>query len=133
MPDRKTGPRDTKVRVAARSMLPPGGPSEHTGVPPIVLSQHSAIGHTGVMAHRSARRAFGFWICLALVIGNMIGSGVFALPSALAPFGWNIAIAWLVTIGGALCLAFVFARLARGFPEAGGPYAYTREAFGPAA
>src|SRR5947209_2493180 len=76
------------------------------------------------------RRAFGFWICLALVVGNMIGSGVFALPAALAPFGWNAALGWLVTIAGSLCLAFVFARLARGFPEAGGPYAFCREAFG---
>ena len=86
------------------------------------------------MEHRpAARRAFGFWICLALVVGNMIGAGVFALPAALAPFGWNAALGWLVTIAGSLCLAFVFARLARGFPAAGGPYAYTREAFGPAA
>jgi APA family basic amino acid/polyamine antiporter len=79
--------------------------------------------------HRpAARRAFGFWICLALV-GYMIGAGVFALPAALAPFGWNAALGWLVTIAGSLCLAFVFARLARGFPQAGGPYAYTREAW----
>jgi hypothetical protein len=76
------------------------------------------------------KRAFGFWICLALVVGNMIGSGVFALPALLAPFGWNAALGWLVTIAGSLCLAFVFARLARSFPAAGGPYAYCREAFG---
>ncbi|MDB5672791.1 MAG: amino acid permease, partial [Alphaproteobacteria bacterium] len=44
--------------------------------------------------------------------------------------GWNAALGWLVTIAGSLCLAFVFARLARGFPAAGGPYAYCREAFG---
>jgi APA family basic amino acid/polyamine antiporter len=86
------------------------------------------------MAHQHApRRAFGFWICLALVIGNMIGAGVFALPAALAPYGWNAAIGWLVTIAGSLCLAFCFARLARAFPQAGGPYAYTRLAFGPGA
>ena len=78
------------------------------------------------------RRAFGFWICLALVIGNMIGSGVFLLPAALAPYGWNAILGWGVTIAGALCLAFVFASLARRFPRAGGPYAYTREAFGAA-
>jgi APA family basic amino acid/polyamine antiporter len=86
------------------------------------------------MAGPSApKRAFGFWICLALVVGNMIGSGVFALPAELARYGWNAALGWLVTIAGSLCLAFVFARLARGFPEAGGPYAYCREAFGHAA
>jgi APA family basic amino acid/polyamine antiporter len=78
------------------------------------------------------RRAFGFWICLALVMGNMIGSGVFLLPAALAPYGWNAILGWIVTIAGALCLAYVFACLARHFPRAGGPYAYTREAFGTA-
>ena len=76
------------------------------------------------------RRTFGFWICLALVMGNMIGSGVFLLPAALAPYGWNAILGWAITIAGALCLAFVFASLARQFPRAGGPYAYTREAFG---
>jgi APA family basic amino acid/polyamine antiporter len=80
-----------------------------------------------------ARRVFGFWICLALVMGNMIGSGVFLLPAALAPLGWNAILGWAVTIPGALCLAWVFASLARTFPKAGGPYAYPREAFGPAA
>lgn len=78
------------------------------------------------------KRAFGFWICLALVIGNMIGSGVFLLPQQLAPYGWNAILGWGVTIPGALCLAFVFASLARHFPRAGGPYAYTAEAFGAA-
>jgi APA family basic amino acid/polyamine antiporter len=74
-------------------------------------------------------RALGFWMCLALVIGNIIGAGVFLLPAALAPYGLNAVIGWLITIGGALCLAFLFARLARA--RAGGPYAYTSEAFGP--
>jgi APA family basic amino acid/polyamine antiporter len=84
------------------------------------------------MAETPQRRAFGFWICLALVMGNMIGSGVFLLPQQLAPFGWNAILGWGVTIPGALCLAFVFASLARRFPRAGGPYAYTAEAFGAA-
>lgn len=79
----------------------------------------------------SAKRAFGFWICLALVIGNMIGSGFFLLPATLAPFGWNGVAGWFVTTAGALCLALVFGSLARAFPEAGGPYAYSRQAFGP--
>jgi APA family basic amino acid/polyamine antiporter len=78
-----------------------------------------------------APRPFGFWICLALVVGNMIGSGVYLLPATLAPFGWAGVFGWVLTIAGALCLAFVFGRLASDFPEAGGPYAYSREAFGP--
>jgi APA family basic amino acid/polyamine antiporter len=69
-------------------------------------------------------------MCLALVVGNMIGSGVYLLPGTLAPFGWNGVFGWFVTIAGALCLAYVFGRLSSRFPEAGGPYAYTREAFG---
>ena len=76
-------------------------------------------------------RAFGFWTCLALVIGNMIGSGFFLLPAQLAPFGWNGVFGWLVTTAGALCLAVVFGSLARALPLAGGPYAYARAAFGP--
>ena len=75
-------------------------------------------------------RAFGFWTCLALVVGNMIGSGIFLLPASLAPYGWNAVLGWILTIAGSLCLAFVFARLARAFPEEGGPYAFSRLAFG---
>ena len=76
-------------------------------------------------------RQLGFWMALALVIGNMIGSGFFLLPATLAPFGWNGVAGWIVTTAGALCLAVVFGRLARQFPQAGGPYAYSRLAFGP--
>jgi len=76
-------------------------------------------------------RQLGFWMALALVIGNMIGSGFFLLPATLAPFGWNGVAGWIITTGGALCLALVFGRLARSYPQAGGPYAYSRIAFGP--
>lgn len=79
----------------------------------------------------TAPRALGFWMCTALVVGNMIGSGVFMLPASLAPYGWNAVFGWGITIAGGLCLAVVFAGLARAFPKAGGPYAYTQEAFGP--
>lgn len=75
-------------------------------------------------------RPMGFWMALALVMGSMIGSGVFLLPASLAPLGWNSVIGWLITVAGALCVATVFARLARALPKAGGPYAYTRAAFG---
>ena len=77
-------------------------------------------------------RAMGFWMTLSLVMGSMIGSGVFLLPASLAPLGWNSVFGWLLTITGALCLAAIFAALARGFPAVGGPYAYTRVAFGAA-
>ena len=77
------------------------------------------------------RPLLGFWMCVALVVGNSIGSGVFLLPASLAPFGLNSVIAWGFTASGAIALAIVFARLSRAFPQAGGPYAYVHVAFGP--
>ena len=70
-------------------------------------------------------------MCVALVIGNSIGSGIFLLPAALAPFGLNSLWAWGFTASGAILLAIVFSRLSRALPQAGGPYAYVQEAFGP--
>jgi APA family basic amino acid/polyamine antiporter len=69
-------------------------------------------------------------MCVALVIGNTIGSGVFLLPVSLAPYGLNSVLAWLFTTSGVLMLAIVFATLSRAFPKAGGPYAYVELAFG---
>ena len=80
-----------------------------------------------------SRREIGFGVALALVVGNMIGSGVYLLPATLAPLGLNALAGWGVTIVGAMSLAWVFARLAARIPEAGGPYAYVDRAFGPAA
>ena len=77
-----------------------------------------------------APRLLGFWMCLALVVGNMIGSGIFLLPATLAPFGLNAVIGWIVTIAGSLCLAAVLAALARALPDLAGPYDYIRVAFG---
>jgi APA family basic amino acid/polyamine antiporter len=79
----------------------------------------------------ASRPLLGFWMCVALVVGNSIGSGVFLLPASLAPYGLNSLIAWGFTASGAIALAVVFARLSRAFPQAGGPYAYVHVAFGP--
>ncbi len=76
-------------------------------------------------------RQIGFWTCLALVIGNTIGTGIFLLPAALAPFGWNAMYGWAITIAGGLCLAYAFATLARLMPDAAGPYDFIAGAFGP--
>ncbi|WP_129775882.1 amino acid permease [Peristeroidobacter soli] len=82
------------------------------------------------MSTPSPRRQMGFWMCLALVIGNVVGSGVYLLPASLAPYGLNSIFGWLITSVGAVALAAVFARLAKLFPRAGGPYVYARVAFG---
>ena len=42
------------------------------------------------------KRKLGLVMCVALVVGNMIGSGVFLLPASLAPLGWNSVYGWLV-------------------------------------
>lgn len=78
----------------------------------------------------SRRKRLGLSMATALVVGNMIGSGVFLLPASLAEFGGISIVAWIVTALGAMALALVFARLGRAFPKTGGPYAYTRKAFG---
>jgi APA family basic amino acid/polyamine antiporter len=69
-------------------------------------------------------------LATALVVGNMIGSGVFLLPAALAEYGGISLIGWLFTGAGAVLLAIVFARLGRAYPRTGGPYEYSRRAFG---
>jgi basic amino acid/polyamine antiporter, APA family len=75
-------------------------------------------------------RALGLWSSLSLVIGGMIGSGIFLLPASLAPFGGISLVGWLLTAIGAMFLALLFSRLASMAPRVGGPYAYTRLGFG---
>ena len=75
-------------------------------------------------------KQLGFWMALALVVGNMIGSGVFLLPAALAPYGLSSVPGWILTAIGSLLLAVVFSVLSRAHPQVDGPYAYTRLAFG---
>ncbi len=77
-------------------------------------------------------RKLGLAMATALVMGNMIGSGVFLLPAKLAPFGWNGVIAWVLTTAGALTLAVLIGRLARTVPGGGGPIGAVEHAFGPA-
>jgi basic amino acid/polyamine antiporter, APA family len=82
------------------------------------------------MNQEHTNKSLGFWMLTALVAGNMIGSGVFMLPSSLATFGSIAIFAWLLTAAGTMVLAIVFARLSRLLPRTGGPYAYCREAYG---
>lgn len=55
----------------------------------------------------------GLWMTSALVVGTMIGSGIFMLPVALAPLGANAIAGWVVSSIGALSIAFALARLCR--------------------
>lgn len=73
-------------------------------------------------------RRLGSWMSMAMVVGTMIGSGIYLLPATLAPYGPNLVIAFAVTIAGTMCLAVAFARLSARI--AGGPFAYVESAFG---
>ncbi|MEU4209486.1 amino acid permease [Streptomyces sp. NPDC026206] len=75
-------------------------------------------------------RRFGLPTATALVMGNIIGGGIFLLPASVAPFGTVSLLAFGVLTIGAIALALVFGRLAERDPRTGGPYVYAREAFG---
>jgi APA family basic amino acid/polyamine antiporter len=81
------------------------------------------------------KRQFGLWTAIALIIGQVIGIGIFFAPLEMAksvgsPF-WLLII-WLImglmTLSGALCYGELSAR----FPEAGGSYVYLRKMYGKA-
>lgn len=73
-------------------------------------------------------KGLGPWMSLAMVVGTMIGSGIYLLPAVLAPFGPNTIAAWALSIAGTMCIAFALARLAQRIP--GGPTVYVTRAFG---
>ncbi len=79
---------------------------------------------------RPVTRSMGFWRSWALTVGVMIGSGIYLLPSVLAPYGTVSFLGWLVTGGGSVLIALTLGHLARRTRRAGGPYAYAHDAFG---
>jgi APA family basic amino acid/polyamine antiporter len=78
-------------------------------------------------------RPFGLWTATALVVGGMIGSGIFFLPAQLAPFGWTGVVAWFCVIAGSGVVALVLSRLAARMPQATGAVAMCAAALGPVA
>jgi basic amino acid/polyamine antiporter, APA family len=71
----------------------------------------------------------GIWMTSAVVVGSMIGAGIFLLPVALAPLGINAIAGWLISSLGALCIAFSLAQLTRA--GGAGIQAHIEQAFGP--
>jgi APA family basic amino acid/polyamine antiporter len=76
------------------------------------------------------KKALSLPILISLVIGNMIGTGIYVLPAALAEYGSVSLLAWLYTSVGALLLALTMTLLNKRIDKTGGPYIYCREAFG---
>jgi hypothetical protein len=58
-------------------------------------------------------RSLGIAACTAIVVGNMVGSGFYLSPSAVAPYGSLAILVWALMGGGAICLGLTFAKLAR--------------------
>jgi basic amino acid/polyamine antiporter, APA family len=86
---------------------------------------------TAAPTKRPLKRSMGLWMATALVVGNMVGSGIFTLPAVLAGEAGPASIVALVFTGlGAMLLALVFANLGRAHPRTGGPYYFARRAFG---
>lgn len=62
-------------------------------------------------------RQFGLWTAVSMVVGLMIGAGIFVVPSSLAPFGWTSVAGWIVVGTGALTIARVIAELHARYPQ----------------
>ncbi|MEG3175526.1 amino acid permease [Sphingomonas sp. RB3P16] len=77
------------------------------------------------------QRPFGFWTATALVVGGMVGSGIFVLPAQLAPYGWTSVAAWGAGVGGALLIAWVLTKLTAAMPAATGVVAICGAGLGP--
>ena len=79
-------------------------------------------------------RRLGFWTAIAVVVGDVIGSGVFRVPAAVATEVGSVSGIMLVWVLGGiitLCGALSLAELAAAMPKAGGVFVYLRETFGP--
>lgn len=96
----------------------------------------ASIDLAGEPATRSTmkERVLGLPALTALVVGSMVGAGVFSLPQNMAAGAGVLAVllGWVVTGIGIAALALVYVRLAQRQPELNaGPYAYARAGFGP--
>ncbi|MGZ4427359.1 MAG: amino acid permease [Nocardioidaceae bacterium] len=87
-------------------------------------------GHAGDRTAADKPHQFGLTTAMALVVGSIIGVGIFNLPTSLAFYGPISLLSMVLTTVGALALALLFAALSRRLPADGGPYAYARVAFG---
>jgi len=74
--------------------------------------------------------AIGFWRGWSISVGCAIGSGIFMMPTLLAPYGLLGMAGWLTAGAGTLLVALSLSRLARRTPKIGGPYAYVHAGLG---
>lgn len=81
-------------------------------------------------SNNATKNKLGLWTTTALVVGGMIGSGIFSLPTSLAQYGGISLFGWVFSAIGAFILAKIFGYLSKVIPATGGPYAYSRKGFG---
>ena len=79
---------------------------------------------------KSKSQKIGLITATSLVIGNMIGAGIFLVPATLANYGSISILGWVFTAAGALVLARIFSNMSRIVTKSGGPYAYSKAGFG---
>ena len=75
-------------------------------------------------------RVIGFWRGWSIAVGCAIGSGIFMMPTLLAPYGMLGLAGWLTAGAGTLLVALCLSRLVRRVPKIGGPYAYVQAGLG---
>ncbi|MEU3059321.1 amino acid permease [Streptomyces subrutilus] len=118
--------------AAAPDVPTPGAPAGPPApAPPAPAPPAPAPADPGAAGPRDRHaRRFGLPVATCLVMGNIVGGGIFLLPASVAPFGTISLVAFAVLTLGAVALALVFGRLAARLPQTGGPYVYARAAFG---
>jgi len=82
----------------------------------------------------SLPRVLGIWDVIAIVVGGVIGSGIFLVPKSIAAAVQSpILVLGVWVVGGMLSFfgALTFAELGAAMPEAGGMHVFLREAYGP--
>ena len=75
-------------------------------------------------------RVIGFWRGWSIAVGCAIGSGIFMMPTLLAPYGLLGFGGWLIAGSGSILVALTMARLVKRIPRTGGPYVYVNEGLG---
>ena len=114
---------------------PPGEAAAHVapagdGAPRSPETAVAPPGIAGDGASTATGGGFGLPVAIALIMGSIIGVGIFNLPTSLASIGPITLVSMALTTIGAIVLALMFAALSRRLPADGGPYAYSRVAFG---
>ncbi|MDB9947223.1 amino acid permease [Gammaproteobacteria bacterium] len=75
-------------------------------------------------------KIIGFWRGWSIAVGCAVGSGIFMMPTLLAPYGLIGFGGWLIAGAGSVLVALTMSRLVRRIPKTGGPYIYANEGLG---